>query len=180
MNARTKKLLDGVVCRFIASNFESANCDNSVAILDVMERFEDYRLTNAAGYAIDSTDVLKKIKYMFPESKADDIRICGIARKPQKVKPAKKIPTEDEKREMLFDSEMETRFRKFVYNRSINLRTEPFSSKDLAEYCQVLQAGNVFMMDVSEVSIPDAEKWLSKQDYLYFDDKINMWCFHKR
>lgn len=177
---RMTRMVNQAVSRFVVKNYETANPDCYIDMLDILESWNEYKIENANGITIDPKLISKKIAEVFPECKISEYRINGISKRNPIEKPVKKQLAPEELAELQFDDEMRMKFEKFIGSRSIDRRTAPFTIGDFTDDCQILQIGDSFSMSSQECSEDDAEKWLSKQDFLYFDSDTGKWCFHQR
>ncbi len=180
MSIMQKRMVNQTVSRFIVKNFEASNAECFVDNLDILEAWEDYRVENVQSYIINSKLILEKFPEIFRECTVGEYRVNGISKRKPKERAVKKQLTAEELQQLGKDSEMKARFEKFLYDRGPSMRTAPFETFQLANFKQTELAGGSYRMVCGECSLEDAREWLARQDFLYFDDKIECWCFHSR
>ncbi len=180
MGIMQKRMVDQTVSRFIVKNFELSNPECFVDNLDILEMWNEYHEENAMGYVINSKLILDKLSEIFKDAKLTEYKVFGIKRRQPRHPAIKKTLSAAEIEQLGKDSEMSARFNKFIYDRGPDNRTAPFELHQFANFKQTELAGGSYRMICGECSLEDCKTWLSKQDYLYFDNSINMWCFHSR
>lgn len=183
MNARIQRMVHGTVCRFIGQALEKTDSQAYTDLLDIYSLWEDYRQQHASGYLVDPKEINKALIETFgSDIKLDEdaSRVYGLTKKAQRQPKVKKQLTAIEIEKLGKDSEMQARFNKFIYDRGPSMRTAPFETFQFANFKQSELAEGSYRMICRECSLEEAKEWLSRQDYLYFNDTINNWCFHQR